>query len=85
LALDKFIRKGIESYFITKSFSCEVEEGGVLITPALSQKIISGISAKSPMRQIASIETISTRALDIITEDGKFGSGWIGEVETRRA
>jgi HK97 family phage major capsid protein len=84
LALDKFIRKGIESDFITKSFSGEVEEGGVLITPALSQKIISGINAKSPMRQIASIENISTRALDIITEDGKFGSGWIGEVEARR-
>ena len=33
-----------------------------------------------PMRQLASIETISTNALDIISEDGKFNSGWIGEV-----
>ncbi len=82
-ALDNFIRKGIESDFITKSFSGGAEEGGVFITPALSQKIISGINAKSPMRQIASIETISTRALDIIIEDGKFASGWIGEAEAR--
>ena len=82
-ALDNFIRKGIESDFITKSFSGGADEGGVFITPALSQKIISGINAKSPMRQVASIETISTRALDIIIEDGSFASGWIGEDKTR--
>ncbi len=35
------------------------------------------------MRQIASIETISTRALDIIIEDGAFVSGWIGEDKAR--
>jgi len=82
-ALDNFIRKGIESDFITKSLSGGAEEGGMLITPTLSQKIISGINTRSPMRQIASIETISTRALDIIIEDGKFVSGWIGEDKAR--
>ncbi len=82
-ALDNYIRKGIESDFITKSFSGANEEGSVLITPTLSQKIISGVNAKSPMRQIASIETISTRALDVIIEDGNFGSGWIGEDKAR--
>jgi len=82
-SLDNFIRKGAVSDLITKSFSGGAEEGGVFITPALTQKIISGINAKSPMRQIASIETISTRALDIIIEDGKFASGWIGEAEAR--
>ena len=82
-ALDNFIRKGIESDFITKSFSGGADEGGVFITPALSQKIISGINAKSPMRQVASIETISTSALDIIIEDGVFASGWIGEDKAR--
>lgn len=78
-ALDNFIRKGIESDFITKSFNGGADDGVLLLTPSLSKKIISGINAKSPMRQIASIETISTRALDIIIEDGKFSSGWIGE------
>jgi N-glycosylase/DNA lyase len=39
-ALDNFIRKGIESDFITKSLSGGAEEGGMLITPTLSQKII---------------------------------------------
>ena len=82
-ALDSFIRKGIESDFITKSFSGGEEEGGVFITPALSKKIISGINAKSPIRQIASIENISTRALDIIIEDGAFASGWVGEDRER--
>ncbi|XVN41473.1 MAG: phage major capsid protein [Rickettsia endosymbiont of Argas persicus] len=35
------------------------------------------------MRQFASIETIATNTLDVISEDGKFNSGWIGEVEAR--
>ncbi|WP_231290017.1 phage major capsid protein [Rickettsia australis] len=41
------------------------------------------MNTKSSMRQLASIETISTNTLDIISEDGKFSSGWIGEVEAQ--
>lgn len=82
-AFNDFIRKGIESELITKSFSGGADEGGVLITPTLSKRIIDGIKAKSPMRQLASIESISTRALDVILEDGIFASGWIAETGAR--
>ena len=32
---------------------------------------------------MASIETISTYVLDVVIEDGKFTSGWIGDAEQR--
>ena len=35
------------------------------------------------MRQIASVETISTRALDVIIDSGAFAAGWVGEEEAR--
>ena len=81
--MNNFVRKGITSDLQTKSFSGKVEEAGILITPTLSKNIISAINAKSPMRQLASVEKISTRSLDIIIEDGKFSSGWVGEVSPR--
>lgn len=82
-AFNDFIRKGSRNDLITKSFSGEAEDGGVLITSTLSNQSISGINAKSPMRKLASVESISTRALDIIAEEGNFTSGWIGEIEAR--
>lgn len=78
-----YIRKGEISGLETKAFSSNEEEGGYLLTPSLHNRIISGLTAKSPMRQIASIETISTNALDVIIEDGAFSSGWALDSETR--
>ena len=76
---NEFIRRGTESDLITKSFSGGGDDGGVLITSTLSRQIVDGIKARSPMRQLAAIDSISTRALDIIIEDGSFGSGWVAE------
>lgn len=84
-AFNDFIRKGTEGDLITKSFSGGGDDGGVLITSTLSKQIITGISARSPMRRLASIESISTRALDIIIEDGSFGSGWVAETAARNS
>nr|WP_253308563.1 phage major capsid protein [Rickettsia endosymbiont of Ceutorhynchus assimilis] len=80
-----YIRKGNEDLLMQKSSSLNsnAEEGGVLILQTLYNSIISEINARSPMRQIASIETISTNALDVISENGKFTSGWVGDVELR--
>lgn len=84
-SFENFIRKGISGDFITKSsLSGKNNEAGALISPTLSNRIISSINEKSPMRQLASVERISSRALDIIIEDGDFASGWVGEDEARR-
>lgn len=78
-----YIRKGVQNNLITKSFSGGDEEGGVMITPTLSKQIISKLNQSSVMRQIASVEKISTRSLDIIYEDGDFAAGWVAETANR--
>ncbi len=78
-AFNDYLRKGRISDFITKSLSTDDGEAGVSVVNSLNAKIISEVNAKSIMRQLSSIETISTSALDLIIEDGKFNSGWIGE------
>ncbi len=82
-AFNNFIRKDKKSDLITKAFSGGAEDGGVLVTSSLSKQIITGINASSPMRQLASIESISTKSLDIILEDGAFASGWVAEAGAR--
>ncbi len=82
-SFNNFIRSGIVGEYITKSLSSHNDEAGVLITPTLHHRIISELKEKSIMRQLASVESISTRALDVIIEDGNFACGWIGEVEAR--
>lgn len=82
-AFDNYIRKGITSEIITKSLSTGGGEAGVAIIHDISKRIISEVNAKSVMRELASIETISTSALDLILDDGNFASGWIGETEAR--
>lgn len=78
-----YLRKGDISGFETKSFSSGAEEGGVLLMPTLYNKIIAGITARSPMRRLASVETISTNVLDVIIEDGKFDAGWVADGAAR--
>ena len=78
-----YIRKGVQDNLITKSLSGGEEEAGVAITPTLSKQIISMVNQRSVMRQIASVEKISTRSLDIIYEDGNFAAGWVAETAGR--
>ena len=81
---DNYLRKGETRDLDTKALSAvHGDEGGYLVTPSLHKKIISSINAKSPMRKLASIETISTNALDIVIQDGSFDSGWVAEVAPR--
>ncbi|WP_425363361.1 phage major capsid protein [Candidatus Tisiphia endosymbiont of Hybos culiciformis] len=82
-AFNSYIRKGSQSELIEKSLNSGAEEGGVLLVPALYNSIITEINARSPMRQLASIETISSNALDIVIEEGNFASGWVGDLQTR--
>lgn len=79
----EFIRKGSDGDLTVKSLNNAEEVGGVLLVPKLYQRIISEITACSPMRQLASIETISTNALDVISEDGNFSGGWVSDTEER--
>lgn len=79
--MDDYIRKGIESDILTKALG--KSEGQVLITPTLQKKIEGAVRERSVMRSLSSIQTISTNALDVVIEDGKFAAGWVDEEEAR--
>ncbi len=59
------------------------DASSVVVTSTLYNRIISSLNAKSPMRNLASIERISSSSLDLISQDGNFNSGWIGHEAAR--
>ncbi len=82
-AFDNFIRNGTNSELVTNSLSGNADNGDVLLNSTLQNKILNGINENSPMRNLASIEKISTRSYDIVIEDGAFTSGWVTETASR--
>lgn len=56
--------------------------GGYTVTPQISSRIIQKIYESDPIRQLASVETISTDALEIMNDFSQAGAGWEGETET---
>ncbi len=83
-SFDNYLRKGVMKDLVTKSYSSEnAETGGAVVIPSLHHKIISKIATQSFMRGLANIVNISTNALDLVLEDGKLDSGWVGEAQDR--
>ena len=61
-------------------------EGGFWVAPDLSGRMIQKVFETSPMRQIASEQTIGTDALEGPNDQDEAGSnGWVGEQDTRTA
>ncbi len=58
-------------------------DGGYLVTSQLSGKITKLLQEKSIIRQLASIETISSDSLDILEDLTDLGAGWVSEVQKR--
>lgn len=58
-------------------------DGGYLVPTAQSARITQKIWESSPLRQLATIETIGTDSLEIPYDLDEVGTGWVGETETR--
>ena len=58
-------------------------DGGYLVVPELSSRMSTRIFETSPVRQVATVETISTSELEIIIDDDEASSGWVHETGTR--
>jgi HK97 family phage major capsid protein len=58
-------------------------DGGYFVTPEVSRRVLTVIYETSPMRRLANVETISTDAIEMPTDDGEVGAGWVGETEDR--
>jgi HK97 family phage major capsid protein len=83
-AFRNYLRKGLDGgleALQTKALSVGSDpDGGYLVTPTMSSKIITSIFETSPMRQLASVETISSDALELIDDHDQATAGWTGEV-----
>jgi HK97 family phage major capsid protein len=58
-------------------------DGGYLVPTAQSARIIQKIYESSPIRRLATVETIGTSELEIAIDDGDLNCGWVGEAQAR--
>ncbi len=60
-------------------------DGGLLVTPDTSGRISTVVHESSVMRQVASVQTISTDSLEGPVNEGRSGARWVGETQQRTA
>jgi HK97 family phage major capsid protein len=58
-------------------------DGGVLVTPDLSGRMVVRIFETSPMRQFSAVQTIATDALEGSADLDEATVGWVGETASR--
>ncbi len=75
-----YIRKGVEgdlAFLEQKALSNGSDvDGGYLVTPKLYENMAQKIFETSPMRQLASVMTMSTDTFDVIQDMDTPGVGW---------
>ena len=78
-----YLRKGMDAgleALESKALSIGSDpDGGYLVTSAMSGTIAKTITENSPMRALASVETISSDALEIIQDYDRAAAGWTTE------
>jgi len=83
-ALNSYLRKGVEMPAEVKAMTVDSDEdGGFFVTPEMSSEIVTKVFESSPIRQLASVQTIGSDSLEIIEDLDEAGSGWVGEVQAR--
>lgn len=87
--LQEFMRTGKEISkesleFYKKDMSVDSDaDGGFLVSPETSSEISTIVFESSPIRRLASVQSISTDALEMMYDGGEAGSGWVGETAAR--
>lgn len=85
-AFDRFFRKGEEFISVDERKALSVgsdPDGGYVVNPDLSGRIVTKVFETSPMRAYASIQVISTDALEGLFSLDEASSGWVGETDAR--
>lgn len=78
----KFLREGREGLDPAEVKTMLVgsePDGGFFVTPDITGRIAKKVYETSPVRQIASVQVISTDALEGIEDTGEAGAGYAGE------
>lgn len=86
-AFRNYLRKGMDAGLESlqlKALSVGTDaDGGYLVTPQMSQSIIGIINESSPLRALATVETISSDSLDLIEDTGDMAAEWVDEADAR--
>jgi len=85
-AFDTFLRKGEEVMGPDERKALSVgtdPDGGYVVNPDLSGRIVLKVFETSPMRAYASIQVISSDALEGLFDLNEASSGWVGETDSR--
>lgn len=82
-AFRNYLRKGTEGdlcHLETKALSVGSDpDGGYLVSPTISETVVKTVFETSPMRQISSVETISSDSLEVIEDNDDAVAGWTTE------
>lgn len=85
-ALDTYLRKddrGLSADEV-KALSVGTDpDGGYVVHPDMSGRIVQKVFETSPMRAYAAIQVISTDALEGLFDLNEASSGWVGETDSR--
>ena len=54
-------------------------DGGYLVRPELAQFVIDRIFETSPVRQVARVESIGSKSIDVLIDDNEAGARWVNE------
>lgn len=83
----EYMRKGSVAGFDAleqKAMSVQSDpDGGYLVSPTVSAEVVKKVFESSPIRQLASVVTISTDSLDLGNDINEMSSGWVGETTSR--
>lgn len=85
-AFGLFLRKGDEIIGADEKKALSVgtdPDGGYVVHPDMSGAIVTKVFETSPMRAYASIQVISTDALEGLYDLEEAASGWVGETDSR--
>lgn len=82
-AFDAFMRdvktQG-EIEIVGKAMSTDSDpDGGYLVRPELANFVVDRVFETSPIRQVARVETIGSKSLEVLVDDQEAGARWIGE------
>lgn len=84
-AAGDYFRKGVDTRSTeVKAMSVDSDvDGGFLVTPEMSTEIVKKIYESTPLRQLASVQTISSDSLEILEDLDETEVGWVGETQSR--
>jgi len=84
-SFEGFIRRNVAGHIPpeeVKALSVGIDpDGGYTVTPVMSNNIVKRLFELDPMRSLASVETISTGAIEWLVDYDEAGGGWEGETE----